>query len=136
MLRKNAFLFSIDATLAVMVGASIMLLCLFFLSNTGHAAYNEHDLYLTALDSLAVLEKDGTLRDYAMTGDNASIQGYLDSLPDRICGNITIYSASSRPLYSNEKSGCASSDIPTMGIRVFFDDERTIYYTRMRVWYK
>ena len=136
MLKRKAFIFSLDAIFAIVIAAIMILACFFYLSKTTTNIYQEQDLYKILSDSLAVLEKDDTLKLAAETDSAATLQQFLNSLPYRYCGNITIYTSSQSAVLSAKKDGCAIKNETTVAYRNFILSNHTTHYARFEGWYK
>ena len=136
MLRKKAIIFSLDAIFAVIIAGIMILSCFFYLSKTTTNLYQNQDIYKVSLDSLTILEKDNTLKTSVETSSVATIQQFLNSLPDQHCGNITVYTSSSSQLLSAQKTGCTAKNESTIAVRSFIANNSNIYYANMEAWYK
>jgi hypothetical protein len=136
MLRKKAFIFTLDAVFAIILATTLSIGCFFYLSQTLTNIYQNQDIYKISSDSLTILEKDGTLKNTIHTGNISYVQTYLDSLPSNICGNITIYNTASAQMNSMQKSGCTTKNISAMTFRVFTDGNNNTYYAKMEGWYR
>ena len=132
---RKAFVFSMDAIFAIIVAGLMLLACFFYLSQTTTNINNGQDIFRISLDSLAVLEKDGALKAAVEENSTAAVQSFLDSLPDRFCGNITIYTSSSVIVSSSQKAGCTAKNESAVALRSFIAGNSTAYYAKMGAWY-
>jgi hypothetical protein len=135
MLKRKAFIFSLDAVIAVIIAGMMLLACFFYLSQTSTNIYKSQDLYKVSSDSLTILEKGNTLKTAVEANSTAAIQQFLNSLPGQFCGNITIYTSASASLLSAQKTGCSSENEFSTAIRAFIAGN-TEYYAKMELWYK
>jgi hypothetical protein len=133
---KKSILFSLDAILAVVVAGSMIFACYFYLSKTTTNIYQNQDIYKLSLDSLAILEKDSTLKTAVETSNTTAIQQFLNSLSTQHCGNITVYTSSSTAVLSAQKTGCTAKNESTIAVRTFIANNSNIYYAKIEVWYK
>lgn len=135
-MKKKAIIFTLDAILALLIAATLIISSLYYLSKTENIPYTEQGLYKISLDILTVLEKDGTLKTAVEESSATEIQGFLDSLPVQICANITIYNTAQDNLLSVKKTACDSSEEKLFSRRVFIANSFSVYYAEMVSWFK
>lgn len=136
MLKKKSLIFSLDALFAIVIAGIMILACFLYLSQTTTNIYQNQDIYKISLDSLAILEKDDTLKIAVETNSTTTPQLFLNSLPDQLCSNITIYTASSAAILSAQKTGCTAKNESTIAVRTFIANNSNVYYAKMEAWYK
>lgn len=133
---KKGIIFSLDAIFAIIIAGIIILACFFYLSQTTTQLFTTQDLSLTAMDTLTILEKDGTFKNIVETGSTATLQLFLNALPDQQCGMITVYTSSAAAIHSAQKAGCTFKNESVIAVRGFIANNYNIYYARMEAWYK
>lgn len=131
---KKGLIFTLDAILALIVASSLILASFNYVSQT-QVAWNRPTLLKISLNSLAVLELSQTLQEAVKTSDAVDVEEFLNNLlPDNVCARVEFYDEADSLLMTAAKSGCASSNYPTVsyqGLSVSGD----IYYARMEAWY-
>ena len=132
---KKGILFSIDAIIALIVAGALILACFFILSKTTTNMHSSNDVFIKSLDSLAILEKDGTLKNVVETTNASTIQQFIDSTPAQFCSNITILSSASAQVLSVQKTGCTAKNESSVALRSFVSNNFNLYYARMEAWY-
>lgn len=135
-MKKKAIIFTLDAILALLISGTLIMTSLHYFSKTENIPYTQQSLYKISLDSLAVLEKDETLKTAVEENSITQIQSFLDSLPEQICSNITVYNTAQNNLLSAEKTECSSSDEKLFVRRVFVANDFGVYYAEMVSWFK
>ncbi|MBU2561184.1 MAG: hypothetical protein KKD17_02720 [Nanoarchaeota archaeon] len=136
MLKRKAIIFSLDAIFAVVVAGLMILACFLHLSQTTTNIHQNQDIYKISLDSLTILEKDRTLKTAVETNSAATIQSFLDALPEQFCGNITVRTSAAVLVLSAQKAGCTEKNESTSAVRAFTAGNSAVYYAGMKAWYK
>jgi len=131
---KKAVIFSLDAIFSAVTASMLILSILFFISQS-NVTFDDRDRYAIALDSLAVLEIDGTLHGATQTGDPSTMQQYLDALPGQVCSRLSLYTSAQVAFSTSTKTGCTSSNETSVAKRAFIVDF-VPYYAQMEVWYE
>lgn len=138
MIQKNrGIIFTLDSILALTLALSMITASLFYLGKTDDSSFDEQGLRQLSLDSLAVLEKSGTLL-LAMTTSQESLESFVDALPQQVCANITLFDAESIAQHSVQKKDCQEQETTTkksVTRRVFIVNHE-VYYAEMRAWYE
>jgi hypothetical protein len=129
-MKSGGFVLTLDVTVALIVAAFLITMILYFVS--APKLDTQGYLYSVCDDFLAVAAKDGSLQ-AATSGDVGQADGFLHSMPDNLCLNLTISDAGGVSVY--ERSSC-----PIMGNFVIC--KRTLvngtndYVSKLRVWYR
>ncbi len=132
---RHGAVFTLDALLALLAAAILFTAILFFMSRVESAPFSRDVLATLAEDSLAVLEKDGSLLDAHVTGSNATLLRYLDALPLRFCGRLGISDAEGNLLVAAQRSGCETPEEQAVARRVFVGHRSDAALARMDAWY-
>ncbi len=126
---KKGFILTMDAMVALMVGAVLVTGILYFVTRPSHDTGEQ--MYAAAADFLAVGDKEGSIVD-ALNGRPGDVSELMYSMPHNLCLNLTVVNASGQVFYSNS-SGCNESYSYVMAKRIIVNG--TDYYTaRARVW--
>lgn len=133
-MNKKAIVFTLDGILAVLFVSATILSSFFYLSKA-NVSYGEPYLYEISKDILAVLEKSATLENAVAASDITNVENYMDSLPNQICGTITIYDKDSASLLSATRTACTAGNKQTIARRSFIYNFES-YYAEMIAWYK
>jgi len=103
---NRAFILTTDAILAMIVSALIMTSALALVSRFEAPLENARPLEDLSADFLAMLEKDGTLEDAAVSGGNGGLIAALGELPPSVCGHLQLYENGTVVMQAN-RTGCA-----------------------------
>ena len=131
---KKAIIFTLDATLAVIMTLGLIITSLFYLSQS-NVSFEKESLYRITIDSLAILEKNNVLRVSASTNTTTDLQNFLNTLPYNTCGRIEIFNKNNEKLLTAIKAGCTFSEDYIVARRVF-TASNAIFLTKMEAWYK
>jgi len=135
-MKKKALIFTLDAIFAVLIATSIIVSSYFYFSKTDILTYTQQDIYRVSLDTLTILEKSSTLKNAVETSSTTNINSFIDTLPNRICTNVTIFDKNSNTVLHTLKTGCTRS----LGERTFtsrvFIANYDVYYARVNSWYE
>ena len=131
---KKGIIFTLDATLAIVLALSIILSSMFYLSQT-EVSFEKPTQYKLSMDSLAVLEKQGVLDRAVSSNSTTEIQSFLDFLPSNTCAKIDLYDDSGAKFMSVRRSYCTYPEEYSVLRRVFISNYE-IYNAKIEVWYK
>lgn len=135
---KKAFIFSMDASIAVMIAILMITAILFYFSQNSHSG-NRENLNNIGLDGLTILEKEGALSSSALTLDSGALDSYLNLLPYNVCAELDISEAgaggSLTKILSHFRLGCPFPKDYIIQRRVFIAAGNT-YLAEMEVWQK
>lgn len=131
---KKGFIFTLDATLAIVLALSVILSSMFYLSQS-HVSFEKQNLYKLSMDSLAILEKQGVLDRAASTNTTTELQSFLDNLPPNTCAKIELRDDADARLMSVRRSYCTYPEEYYVLRRVFVSEE-DIYNAKIEVWYR
>jgi hypothetical protein len=129
---KKGILFSLDASIALLIFMVILIGTLYYFSKTD-ISQNQEGLVLTSMDVLAVLEKSGKLGDATEGLDE--ISPYIDQLSYNNCFKIDILLSSGSKIFSTKKKSCDYSSSVVTARRVFMHNGN-IYLVRIEGWVK
>jgi hypothetical protein len=119
---KRGFVLTLDAAIAVVIALLMITGATFYLSQNSHLNLEDTG-FITAMDSLAMLEKNGGLGDYVSTGSTAEITGLWGGLPYDSCTRLTFYQVgdggSIEKLSSFGREGCGYPVNYAIARRVF-----------------
>lgn len=131
---KKGIIFTLDATLAIVLALSIILSSMFYLSQS-EVSFEKQNLYKLSMDVLAVLEKQDVLDHAISTNSTIEIQSYIDSLPPNTCVKIDLHDVSNAKLMSIRRTYCTYPEEYSVLRRVFISNYE-IYNAKIEVWYK
>ena len=139
-LSKKAFIFSLDALLALLAATVLISASFFYLSQVQTLNWSQPSLFVTSMDTLATLRLDGSLEDAVDTGSNSTIELFFNNMyPSNICGRMELYSRSGTLVLSSKKTGCslpASTDSKSIFVsRRTFVANKQLYYAYLRTWF-
>lgn len=133
---KRGIVLTLDASIAVVIALLMITGSMFYISQNSHLNL-EDPMFLTAMDSLAMLEKNGALEDYAASGSTGKIDGLFRALPFEDCMMLTFYQAEPGgalgKLGSVGKEGCGYPEDYAIARRVFAY-EGAIYIAELEGW--
>ena len=143
---KKGFIFTTDIIIAILTTFVFITIAFWYMSQIQTINWNKPGLYQFAQDSLIVLDKKGDLVRDVQNNDNTTLQLFLNTMPDQICGNITVYSVTKTTVtptaLSAKKKNCDNSNEVTIAGRGFIISKRVgdlvtveYYYARMGVWF-
>ena len=130
-MSRKAIIFTLDAILAIIIGALIIAASYFLLSQPD-PDFNAQALGRISYDSLAVLEKDSTLRNAADTSSPSGLGTFISSMPGNTCANISVFDNSSMLIASSQKSGC-SLNYSIVSRRAFISSNSSSNYAEIRI---
>ncbi len=133
---RKSLVLTFDAILAALAMILLVAVVVFNISPEREHKFGNFDIAEIGKDSLAVLEKDSTLKDSVKSASSTEISEYLESFPARICANITIYTPNSNTVISAQKSSCTVSATEIISAKRAFLDGDISYYADMKLWYK
>ncbi len=131
---KKGIIFTLDVTLAVIMALSIIIISLFYLSQS-NVSFEKENLYKMTMDSLSILEKNNVLRAAASTNTTTALQNFLNMLPYNTCGKVEILDKNNERLLTAIKTGCTYSDDYLISRRVFIANN-AIFIAKMEAWFK
>lgn len=135
-ISKRGFALSLDAAIAVVIALLMITGTMFYLSQNSHLSLEDPG-FLVAMDSLAMLEKNGGLEDYAIVGSTIKINSLLGALPYDSCIRLTIYQVgaggSREKLGSLSKESCGYPEDFSIARRVFISGGE-IYLAELEGW--
>ncbi len=133
---RKGFAMTLDAAIAVVIAIVMITGSIFYISQNSHLGLDDPG-FITAMDSLAILEKSGGLDEYAALGLTSKIDGLLGGLPYESCIRLTFYSVgeggSLTKLGSLSREGCGYPEDYAIARRVFISD-REIYLAELEGW--
>ena len=133
---RHGAVFTLDALLALLAAAILFTAILFFMSRVESTPFSRDVLVTLAEDSLAVLEKDGSLLDAHVTGSNVTLLRYLDALPLRFCGRLEFSDAGENLLVAAQRGDCETPEEQrAVARRVFVGHQSGAAIARMDIWY-
>ncbi|MBI2661776.1 hypothetical protein HYX09_05945 [Candidatus Woesearchaeota archaeon] len=130
-MSKKGIIFTLDAILAIIIGALIISASYFLLSRHD-PGFNMNALSMMSFDSLAVLEKDSTFRNAADAKNPSGLAAFITSMPGNTCANISVFDNSSMLITSSQKSGC-SLNYSIVSRRAFVSSNFSSYYAEMKI---
>lgn len=131
---KKGLIFTLDAILALIVASSLILASFNYVSKA-QMVWNKPTLLKISLNSLAVLELSQTLQDAVKASNADDTEEFLNNLlPNHVCAMVEFYDEADSLLLTAAKSGCTSSNYPTVNYRSFTANGN-VYYARMEAWY-
>lgn len=131
---KKGIIFTLDATLAVIMALSLIIPSLFYLSKSD-VTFEQENLYRITTDSLAILEKNDVLMMGVLTNSSLLLQEFLDSLPYNVCAKVELFNKDGEKQLTVLKEDCTYSEDYQVVRRVFLAQE-SIYLARMETWYR
>jgi len=133
---NKGFVLTLDAAIAVVIALLMITGATFYLSQNSHLNL-ENPGYITAMDSLAMPEKNGGLGDYVSAGSTLKIDDLLGELPYDSCITLTFYQVgaggSMQKLSTLSKTGCGYPDNYAIARGVFISNGQ-IYFAELEGW--
>jgi len=133
--NRKGLIFTIDGIIALILGALLIIVTMYYVQSAS-PKFNQINLHRVALDSVTILEKDGTFYDAVTSGSTATIKQFVENLPDPYCAIIFIKDSSQATLLTATKTNCTVSDEKVIARRVFSEKNMgNIYVAEMVMWY-
>jgi len=132
-MNTKSLIFTLDALISVGIALTLVSGIYFYLSQSDVSS-TTHDLFAVGLDSLALLEHDGTLETAALKNNLTEIGDYLDALPNHICADITIRDGSKKKINNITKLHCQPSNQTSVVKRVFLVNSQP-HLAEMELWF-
>ncbi|MBS1266659.1 MAG: hypothetical protein MAG795_00627 [Candidatus Woesearchaeota archaeon] len=130
---KKGLIFTLDATLAIIVAAALILSIMFYISKINVPTQN-HDLHRRLRDSLIVLEKNKVLKNSVLNPSSTDLQDFLVSLPANSCAKIEILNQNNLVVKTATKTSCDQPEEYLVVRRVFIANNQA-YIAKMVGWY-
>ncbi len=130
---KKGLIFTLDATIAIIVATAFILSIIFYISKVDVATHN-NDMHRQLMDSLAVLEKNGALKDSVTNVSSLHLQDFIAGLPTNTCAEILIIDQTETVIKTATKAGCTQPQEFLIVRRVFLVN-RQAYLAKMEGWY-
>jgi len=134
LLQKKGLVITLDAIFAVLAALTIILSVLFYMWSVSKVPFNKQALNRFSQDSLAMLEKDDTLRNAIEGNSNTTVILFLESLPEQICASIDLKDKDQNVIMTVRRADCPDSLESVHERRSFIADFNT-YYARIECWY-
>jgi hypothetical protein len=116
---SKAFIFTLDAILAIILCSIIFLFTYSLLTKFQYSVVRETALTDACSDVLTSLEKNGTLRNSVYYSRTSDIRDVLSNMSSNICSSITVYSSSNQPLLIARRSDCNCAGDRSLIMRSF-----------------
>lgn len=137
---SKAFIFTLDAILAMLLCSILFLFTYSLLSNLQYSVVRETTLVDVCSDVLTSLEKNHTLRDSIYYSRTSDIRDILNNLSSTVCSNLVIYSSDNKPLLMAARTDCNCTGSRSLLVRSFVtpEDNGTLskYMAKMEACYK
>lgn len=133
--NMRGIILTIDAMLALIALGILISAAVFFVNNAYNAQWTESELNKISMDTLTILEKDGTLESAVSDNSMTSTSTFLNALPGQVCANISFYDSSGTYVNSTQTTGCTNSTRLSKARRSFIVGS-IVYYAEMGAWYK
>jgi hypothetical protein len=129
--NKKGIIFTVDALIAL--GAAMLIITSVYGALTGaDIPHNVEKLTKITQDSLAILEKDETLKKATETITNTTLITYLNSLPSQLCAHISIHQTDGIEIIAASKTNCELGSTIATARRAFIVQDITTNYAFMR----
>ncbi len=145
-MNRKGFVFTLDAVMAAITAVVMSFIIVNLLSvNTGNFSEREQ-LSSFGNDILAVLQQEGTLKDYVQQSAstvNSDLQTQMQVFPSQFCGNITlsVYKYQSgfvlEDIFNATKTGCSKVNDIVKVKRIFTNNDKDRYgLAELELWLK
>jgi len=134
---RSGFIFSLDAILALVICTFILMTVFFYFSHSNKLKMSESSTQILAIDTLAVLDIDGSFQEAIEDSSIDYLKTFLNTLlHENICMKLKIKdSQDSLTILEASKTGCTFSEHTTVARRTLYIDD-TIYIAEARAWNK
>lgn len=106
---EKGFVLTIDAFLASVVLAAIIVLSIFYLSEINLSSWAKIEMKSLVYDEATVLEKSGTLENAIITSSSEGIINQMDSTPQSQCFEVTTFDQWGSIAIHAQKAGCTKN---------------------------
>jgi hypothetical protein len=141
-MQVKGFVFTVDAIIAMISAGFIIMGAMFFLTQSSDIPFHKQDLQLSAMDALAILERDGSLNLTVVRGEYSNLTKFMNAMAPHICANIKVYNVSYSTfevlgffVYENKTDCDYDSEESAVTRRIFVARNKT-YFAEMETWYK
>lgn len=135
-LTKKGFALTLDAAIAVVIALLMITGAMFYISQNSHLPLEDPG-FIIAIDSLAILEKNGGLQEYVSAGSDTKLENLFGTMPYENCARLTFYrvedSSIMQKLGAYSREGCKYPEDYTLTRRVFIS-EGEIYLAELEGW--
>ncbi|MEM3556123.1 MAG: hypothetical protein QXF56_05375 [Candidatus Micrarchaeia archaeon] len=137
---NKAFIFTLDAILALILCSLLFLLTYSLLVKFQYAGVRETALRDISSDILTSFEKNGTLQNSVRYSRTSEIQDVLNNISATICPMITVYSPMNTPILTTMRADCNCTGSRSVVVRSFVLPESngtlSKYIAKMETCYK
>ena len=137
---SKAFIFTLDAILAVILCSILFLFTYSLLAKVQYSVVRETTLVDVCSDVLTSLEKNHTLQNSVYYSRTSDIRDILNNLSSTVCSNLMIYSSENTPLLVIARTDCNCTGSRSLLVRSFVVPESngtlSEYMAKMEVCYK
>jgi hypothetical protein len=132
-MKKKGIIFSLDSMIALIIAGIFIFGAMVYLGNLQDKNENNLILNQIARDSLTILDFSYDLIQAGSTGDNTTLNDFVDNLETNTCARIGIYNQSKQLDFTSTKSGCIPNNNVAVARRSFIVNKEG-YYAKMEVW--
>jgi hypothetical protein len=138
---RKAFIFSLDALIAIVAATVIIGASFFYLSQVQTLNWSQPSITVISMDTLTTLRVDGTLKRAIEDDSNKTIELFFDKMyPSNICGGIELYDRHRSLILTANKTGCDSPPGDSESNELFvsrrtFIVNKQMHYVFLRTWY-
>ncbi|NYZ79112.1 hypothetical protein H0N99_03100 [Candidatus Micrarchaeota archaeon] len=115
----KAFIFTLDAILAIIVCSILFVLTYHVLTKFQYSVVRTTELDDVCSDVLASLEKNHTLQNSIYYSRTSDIREVLNNLSSTVCSGIVIYSSQNAPLLVTQRADCNCTGSRSLVVRSF-----------------
>ncbi len=115
----KAFIFTLDAILAIIVCSILFVLTYHVLTKFQYSVVRNTELDDVCSDVLASLEKNHTLQNSIYYSRTSDIREVLNNLSSTVCSGIVIYSSQNAPLLVTQRADCNCTGSRSLVVRSF-----------------
>lgn len=137
---SKAFIFTLDAILAIILCSILFLFTYSLLTNFQYSVVRDTALTDVCSDVLTSLEKSNTLQNAVYYSRTSDISNILTNLSTNICSTVTIYSSSNQPLLVAKRTDCNCTVSRSLVVRSFVlpqsNGTMSEYMAKMEACYK
>jgi DUF1680 family protein len=133
--NKTGLVFTLDAIFAIVIALSTFSAAFYYLNQISSTQHDDQNLIKLSMNSLTVLEKDGSLEYTIRTLNTNIVEQFLNNTEGNICANITVYNYADEPVKSIIKDNCNTTQTFNFAKRVFIANKSQVFYTTMETWY-
>ncbi len=115
----KAFIFTLDAILAIIVCSILFVLTYYILTKFQYSVVRNTELDDVSSDVLASLEKNHTLQNSIYYSRTSDIRQVLNNLSSTVCSSMVIYSSQNAPLLMAQRTDCNCTGSRSLIVRSF-----------------